>query len=55
MPSRRDALKSIGATGAAALTVTGLTGSASAAPGSIPSNYLTEYRRTCDACGIYGT
>ncbi|UPV99040.1 lytic transglycosylase domain-containing protein [Halorussus gelatinilyticus] len=52
MHSRRDMLKRIGATGATAVAVAGLTGSAAAAPGSIPSNYLTEYRATGDAYGI---
>src|SRR6056297_1773896 len=52
MHSRRDMLKRIGATGTAAVAVTGLSGSAAAAPGSIPSNYLTEYRAAGDAYGI---
>jgi len=52
MHSRRDVLERIGATGTAAVAVTGLSGSAAAAPGSIPSNYLTEYRAAGDAYGI---
>lgn len=52
MPSRRDMLKKLGATGATAVTVSGLSGSAAAAPGAIPSNYLAEYQDTGQAYGI---
>ncbi len=51
MPSRRDMLKKIGMTGTAAVTIAGLSDSAAAA-GSIPSNYLTEYRQTGDQYGL---
>jgi len=52
MPSRRNILKKVGATGTAAVTISGLSGSATATPGSIPSNYLSEYRQTGSDYGI---
>ncbi|SIQ76530.1 Transglycosylase SLT domain-containing protein [Haladaptatus litoreus] len=52
MPSRRDILKKAGTSGATAITVTGLSGSASAAPGSIPSHYLDQYQATGANYGI---
>ncbi|WP_049971624.1 lytic transglycosylase domain-containing protein [Haladaptatus cibarius] len=52
MPSRRDILKKVSTAGATAITVTGLSGSASAAPGSIPSHYLDQYQATGANYGI---
>lgn len=52
MQSRRDLLRTLGATTATAVTVTGLSGTAAADPGSIPSHYLDQYQATGDEYGI---
>jgi hypothetical protein len=52
MASRRDMLKKLGAAGTTAVAVSGLSGSAAAAPGSIPSHYLAEYRDTGSNWGL---
>ncbi|WP_266075234.1 lytic transglycosylase domain-containing protein [Haladaptatus caseinilyticus] len=51
MPSRRDMLKKLGATGTTAIVASGLSGSAAAA-GAIPSHYLDQYQATGANYGI---